>query len=166
MLVCVSCSILHARPRVQRAPGLPLRPLILRARRFLAQLGRNAPRGGGGVSEAKPFAIESVYARTRVTSPCGRGRREAPGEGLRSIEGPEPLTPPSPTRGEGARERSGQRDEARKSGASLTPRRAGAARPAPCASPNGHSARLRSRHSTRSAFSQNARPACRHRPSA
>src|SRR5262245_7142859 len=39
-----------------------------------------------------PESLMCVGLSARVTSPRGRGRREAPGEGIRSHERPQPLT--------------------------------------------------------------------------
>src|ERR1700676_4345345 len=51
MLVCVFlCTLLHTRPRVQQAPGIPC-ALLLWANEF-TNLGRIAPRDCGVVSEA------------------------------------------------------------------------------------------------------------------
>ena len=44
------CTILHTRPRVQRASGFPCALFLQRVRKFPANLGRNAPRDREGVS--------------------------------------------------------------------------------------------------------------------
>src|SRR5690348_11444886 len=43
-------------------------------------------------AKASADAIKLAGAASGITSPVGRGRRAAPGEGLRSLVRPEPLT--------------------------------------------------------------------------
>src|SRR5260370_7020495 len=49
MLVCVFWCVLHTRPRVQRAPGLPCALFLMRAEVW-ATLGHIMPRECGGMS--------------------------------------------------------------------------------------------------------------------
>src|SRR3982074_3528778 len=74
MLVCVfPCALLHARPRVQRAPGFPCALLLLSRVKIDAKLGRIAPRECEVVFvSTRCLKIESadIYrARMRATSP-------------------------------------------------------------------------------------------------
>jgi hypothetical protein len=71
--VRILCVHLHARPRVQRAPGLPLRPLKRRVRNFQAKLGRDARRDRE--------AAFPVIARQRV----GAKRRPMTGSAKQSM---------------------------------------------------------------------------------
>src|SRR6202012_4604982 len=69
------------------------------ARRLSCSACRNSirPRGSGSCRRCR-FRREAtmkskLFREFGLTSPTGRGRRAAPGEGLRSSEGPYPLTP-------------------------------------------------------------------------
>jgi hypothetical protein len=79
MLVCVLlCASWHARPRVQRAPGLPCALLFLGANEF-AKLGRSVSRGGGGVFSCHhPRRRMIQYSEEPVIEPRTRGVLDTP----------------------------------------------------------------------------------------
>src|SRR5439155_8214904 len=69
MLVCASIYILHTRPRVQQAPGIPC-ALFFWANEF-ANLGRNAPRDGEVVSNSVTLRSAPLRASRRATATSG-----------------------------------------------------------------------------------------------
>ena len=74
MLVCASISILHTRPRVQQAPGIPC-TLRFRGRgQVHANLGRNASRECERTFSCRhPRRRVIQYSRDAMIEPIGRG---------------------------------------------------------------------------------------------
>jgi hypothetical protein len=91
MLVCVLfCALLHTRPRVQRAPGVPC-ALRSEGKEFLAKLGRIAPRDREGVSAAYlviPAKAGIQYSREVKIKSSGRGVLDRPVIGERKRRRP------------------------------------------------------------------------------
>ena len=63
------CALLHTRPRVQRAPGIPC-SLVSRGAIFVQNFGRSAPRECGSVSErhCDPLARNDVFSCLKTES--------------------------------------------------------------------------------------------------
>src|SRR3954467_11240876 len=79
MLVCASHYIMHTRPRVQRAPGIPCTLRFRRRGQVHASLGRNAPRERETVSIVIASAAKQSMARVLRRGLLRGARNDADG---------------------------------------------------------------------------------------